>query len=375
MLSIDDFDDEFSVSVLGAVRSGGEFDFGVGMTLQDVLLQSGGLTQQAEGSRVEVSRIMDYDLSSNKLKPKRAVVKTISIGEDLVLSTEAMDFELQPFDQIFVRENPDFEAAKNIVLSGEVKYPGTYTLLSKDEKISSVIKRAGGLTNYAYMDGVKMYRKFEVIAEEEEEEEEVNLSDELKETILSNPELAIIYASDLRKNETTQKNIFGDDNIEFAYDMVYLNLDKAMSSNNSKHNLVLIEGDSILVPKTMDVVHITGELMNLEGESISAPHFNRRRANYYVNNFAGGFTKENKKSNTVVVYPNGIAKKSMNFGLFSVSPRIKKGSTIIVSNKLIKEKKVNENPIDWNKQIENAMLKITAVLTLWLLIDKVSPQQ
>jgi protein involved in polysaccharide export with SLBB domain len=346
------------------------------MTLQDVLLQSGGLTQQAEGSRVEVSRIMDYDLSSNKLKPKRAVVKTISIGEDLVLSTEAMDFELQPFDQIFVRENPDFEAAKNIVLSGEVKYPGTYTLLSKDEKISSVIKRAGGLTNYAYMDGVKMYRKFEVIAEEEEEEEEeVNLSDELKETILSNPELAIIYASDLRKNETTQKNIFGDDNIEFAYDMVYLNLDKAMSSNNSKHNLVLIEGDSILVPKTMDVVHITGELMNLEGESISAPHFNRRRANYYVNNFAGGFTKENKKSNTVVVYPNGIAKKSMNFGLFSVSPRIKKGSTIIVSNKLIKEKKVNENPIDWNKQIENAMLKITAVLTLWLLIDKVSPQQ
>ena len=163
VLSIDDFDDEFLVSVLGAVRSGGEFDFGVGMTLQDVLLQSGGLTQQAEGSRVEVSRIMDYDISSNKLKPRRAVVKTISIGEDLVLSTEAMDFELQPFDQIFVRENPDFEDAKNVVLTGEVKYPGTYTLLSKDEKISSVIKRAGGLTNYAYMDGVKMYRRFEVI--------------------------------------------------------------------------------------------------------------------------------------------------------------------------------------------------------------------
>ena len=121
MLSIDDFYDEFSVSVLGAVRSIGEFDFGVGMTLQDVLLQSGGLTQQAEGSRVEVSRIMDYDISSNKLKPRRAVVKTISIGEDLVLSNEAIDFELQPFDQVFVRENPDFEDAKNIVLSGEVK--------------------------------------------------------------------------------------------------------------------------------------------------------------------------------------------------------------------------------------------------------------
>ena len=169
VLSIDDFDDEFSVSVLGAVRSTGDFDFGVGMTLQDVLLQAGGLTQQAEGSRVEVSRIMDYDISSNKLEPRRAVVKTIKIGEDLVLSSQAKGFALQPFDQVFVRENPEFEAAKNIILSGEVKYPGTYTLLSKDEKISSIIKRAGGLTNYAYMDGVTMFRKFEVFEEEIEE--------------------------------------------------------------------------------------------------------------------------------------------------------------------------------------------------------------
>ena len=131
VLSVDDFDDKFSVSVLGAVRAAGEFDFGVGMTLQDVLLQAGDLTQQAEGSRVEVSRIMDYDISSNKLKPRRALVKTIKIGEDLVLSTEAQEFELQPFDQVFVRENPDFEPAKIYYCLGEVKYPGTYTLLTK----------------------------------------------------------------------------------------------------------------------------------------------------------------------------------------------------------------------------------------------------
>ena len=115
--------------------------------------------------------------------------------------------------------------------------------------------------------------------------------------------------------------------------------------------------------------------MNIKGTSISAPHFNRKRANYYVNNFAGGFTKRNSKNNTVVVYPNGIAKKSINFGLFSISPRIKKGSTIIVHNKVIKELKENENPVDWNKQIENAMLKVTAILTLWLLVDKVTPQE
>jgi len=372
VLSVDDFDDEFTVSVSGAVRAGGAFDFGVGMSLQDILLQAGGLTQQAEGSRVEVSRIMDYDISSNKLKPRRIVVKTIKIGDDLILSNEAQSFLLQPFDQVFVRENPDFEPAKNIVLIGEVKYPGTYTLLRKDEKISSVIKRAGGLTKYAFMDGVKMYRKFEIV--KDKVDENINISDELRKSILNNPELAHIYANDLRKNTNQEHSIFGSNQKEFAYDVVYLNMKKAIGSFDSKHNLVLIEGDSIIVPKTMDVVHITGELFNLEGSAISAPHFNRRRANYYVNNFAGGYTRDNDKGRTVVVYPNGIAKKSLNFGLFTVSPKIKKGSTIVVASKVSKKKKENKNPVDWNKQIENAMLKLTAIMTLWLLIDRVNPQ-
>ncbi len=372
VLSVDDFDDKFSVSVMGAVRAAGNFDFGVGMSLQDILLQAGGLSRQAEGSRVEVSRIMDYDISSNKLKPRRAVIKTIKIGDDLVLSSEAQSFLLQPFDQVFVRENPDFEPAKNVVLMGEVKYPGTYTLLRKDEKISSVIKRAGGLTKYAYMDGVKMYRKFEIV--KDKVDENINISDELRKSILNNPELAYIYANDLRKNTNQEHSIFGSDQKEFAYDVVYLNMKKAIGSFDSKHNLVLIEGDSIIVPKTMDVVHITGELFNLEGNAISAPHFNRRRANYYVNNFAGGYTRDNDKGRTVVVYPNGIAKKSLNFGLFTISPRVKKGSTIKVVSNLEKIKKHNENPVDWNKQIENAMLKLTAIMTLWLLIDRVNTQ-
>ena len=372
VLSLDDFDDEFFVSVEGAVRAPGEFDFGDGMTLQDILLQAGGLSRQAEDSRVEISRIMDYDISLNKLKPRRVLIKTIKIGKELILSAKAEAFMLQPFDQVFVRDNPDFEAAKNITLSGEVKYPGTYTLLSKKEKISSVIRRAGGLTNHAYLDGVKMYRRFDVM--KSNKDQEFNISIELKNNILENPELALIYKDDLRKEELAKESIFKDRNKDFSYDMVYLNLDKAMSSKSSKHNLVLIEGDSIVVPTTMDVIHITGELMNLEGNSISAPHFNRRRANYYVNNFAGGFSRQNKKGNTVVVYPNGITKKSINFGIFTLYPKIKKGSTIIVSNREHRKKRKNDNAVDWNRQIENAMLKVTAVMTLWLLIDRVSAQ-
>ena len=367
VLSIDDFDDIFSVIVHGAVRKSGIYDYGISMTLQDILLKAGGITQEAEGSRVEISRIMNYNASTKKLKPQRTIVKTIPIGDELILSLEAQEFKLEPFDQIFVRSNPDFEPAQNIVLSGEVKYPGVYTLSRKDEKISSLISRSGGFTNYAFLEGVKMYRKFEVL---NDDLADINISDQLMDSLFDNPGQARIYFNELN-NENQE--IFREKETEYQYNMVYLDLEKALRKRDSKHNIVLTEGDSIVIPKIMDLVHITGDLTNLEGNSISAPHFNRRRAHYYVNNFAGGYSKKNNnKKNTVVVYPNGIAKKTLNFGLFSVSPKVKKGSTIMVAGKTKKEKKKKGQPIDWNRQIENAMLKVTAVLTLWLLVERVN---
>ncbi len=365
VLSVDDFDDEFSVSIFGAVRGSGEFDFGVGMTLQDVLLQAGGLTQQAEGSRIEVSRIMDYDISSNKLKPSRAVVKTIKIGEQLMLSSEAQEFMLQPFDQVFVRENPDYEEPVNIVLMGEVKYPGTYSLLTKNEKISSVIKRAGGLTNYAYMDGVKMFRKFAV---ETINDEQLNIPNVLLDSILTNAELSNIYNRELLNRERLKAKDKSYDSL--MYDIVYFNMQKAISKTSSKHNLVLLEGDSVIIPKMLDVVQVSGDLHNINGSSISAPFFGKR-ANYYVRNFAGGYTKDNNKSLTVVVHANGVTRKAMNFGLFSISPRVKPGSTIkVISEHKIRRKKKED--IDYNEHISSIVTKITGVMSLWLLIDRVN---
>ena len=363
-LSVDDFNDEFSVSIFGAIRGSGEFEFGVGMTLQDVILQAGGLTQQAEGSRIEVSRIMDYDISSNKLNPSRAVVKNIKIGEDLMLSSEAQDFMLQPFDQVFVRENPDYEEPANIMLMGEVKYPGTYSLLSKDEKISSVIKRAGGFNSYAYMDGVKMYRKFEV---EVINDNQLNIPDVLLDSILTNVELSNMYNIELLNRERLKRKVLTYDSL--MYDVVYFDMQKAISNPNSKHNLTLREGDSIIIPRSLDVVHITGGLNNIEGNSISVP-FLGLRANYYVQNFAGGYSQDNKKSNTVVVHANGVTKKSFNLGLFSISPKVEPGSTIKVINEHTLKRKPRED-VDYNKHIESVIIKITAVMSLYLLLDRI----
>ena len=125
------FDDQYIVSVVGSVRSPGDFDYGTGITLQDVLLQAGGFTQEAENSKIEVSRVMEYNILSDKLIPKRTIIRTIKIGNDLLLSDEAQAFTLQPMDEIFVRANPDFEPVRHIILSGEVKYPGKYTIMNK----------------------------------------------------------------------------------------------------------------------------------------------------------------------------------------------------------------------------------------------------
>ena len=365
VLSVDDFDDEFFVSVYGAVRNPGDFEFGVGMTLQDILLQSGGMTQKAEGSKIEVSRIMDYDVLSNKLNPKRALVMNINLGEELILNSEAKEFVLQPFDQIFVRENPEYDTPINIVLTGEVKYPGTYPLLVKNEKIASVIKRAGGLTKYAYQDGVKMFRKFEV---EQIKYDELIIPNILLDSILLDPELSNIYNKELLKNEKLKSQYISYDSL--IYDVVYFDMKKAISKNNSRHNLVLFEGDSIVIPRHLDVVQVTGDLHNINGSSISAPFFGKR-ANYYVRNFAGGYAKNNKKSSTIVVHANGVTKKSLNLGLFSISPKVKPGSTIkVISEHKVKRRKKED--IDYNQHIESVVTKVTGIMSLWLLIDRVN---
>ena len=330
-----------------------------------MLLQAGGLTQEAEGSRVEVSRVMDYDISYNKLKPGRTIVKDVKIGKDLMLSTQAQEFKLQPFDQNFVRENPDYEAPANIILSGEVKYPGVYSLVSKDEKVSSLIERAGGLTSYAYMDGVKIFRKFKL---EQGYEDKLNIPDKLLDSILVTPNLSNIYNIELLNREILRKNNVINDSL--TYEIVSFNMRKAMSSNNSKHNLVLLEGDSLIIPKRFDVVQVKGDLHNIDGNSISAPFFGKR-AHYYVRNFAGGYSKDNKKSRTIVMHPNGVTRKSLNLGLFTISPKVKPGSIIkVVSYHKVKRKKKED--IDYNQHIESVVTKVTGIMSLWLLIDRLN---
>jgi protein involved in polysaccharide export with SLBB domain len=367
VLSVDDFDDNYSVSIYGSVRLGGSFAFGNGMTLQDVILQAGGLKLSAEGSRIEVSRIIDYNIATNKLDPRRAVVKVVKIDKDLILSAEAKDFIIHPLDQIFVRANPDFKPRKNVKIIGEVTYPGSYTILRENENVVSFISRSGGLTSFAHIDGASLFRK--VKYEFPEINDKLMIPDGiLLDSIISTPGINNLYNLEILK-EIEKKESFPIDTI--IYEPVYFNFQKALANPKSRHNLVLQEGDSLYIPLKLDVVTVTGSLNNIEGHSISAP-FLGKRANYYVRNFAGGYPNNKDKLNTIVLHANGAVRKSLNLWVCSISPKVKPGSTIrIISKPQIKLRK-KEETIDYNRHIENVITKITAVMSLYLLIDRVN---
>ncbi|MCB0428808.1 MAG: SLBB domain-containing protein, partial [Flavobacteriales bacterium] len=310
VLSNLDFEDDLQVEVFGAVRNPGKYIFGAGLSLKDVILMSGGLKNEAVNQRIEIFRVVDYKTENNRVVPVKAVVNTVAVAGNLSLGQHDEDYRLQPFDEIFVRTNPDFVPPQNVVLAGEVMYPGTYALLRKDESVAEVIKRAGGLRDYAFTKGVRMYRSTDSLG------------------------------------------------------TVFLDLVTALKRPNSRYNLILHDGDSIHIPKTLDLIHISGAIGNTLDKSISAP-FMGRRANYYIRKFAGGFNENSLKRATFVQYPNGIERKPVNFGLFKIYPRVVRGSRIVVKRKpqIIEEER---KPTDWNKVIENFTIKATGVLTLWI---------
>ena len=361
VISTDDFQDDYIVSVFGSVRKSGDLIYGSGLKLEDVIELSGGIKQEASGSRIEISRVLE--VNSGSIIPKSSVVLVAEINTDLSLKEEYNNFDLQANDQIFVRKNPDYQEPIHVVVDGEVMYPGTYSLTLEGDRISDIIERCGGLTENAFLEGVKLYRKTKVMSKEEEN----IISEEFKEVILSDTALYKKYSKDLVNSELgirSKKREFEDINV------VSFEMNKALKIN-SKHNIILLEGDSLVIPKSNSTVYITGDLYNYEGTGISVPYFERKRANYYINNFAGGYARENNKNRTVVVYPNGSVKRSINYRLFSLSPKVTKGSTI----KLMSKEQVEEmeaTPLDWNVAIEKTLIKVTGVMSLYLLINRIT---
>jgi polysaccharide export outer membrane protein len=242
------------------------------------------------------------------------------LSKSLNIEDASLEFPLQPYDQVVVRIIPDFELQTLVLVEGEVRYPGYYALLSKDEKLASLIARAGGLTAYASAKNASMIR-------------------------------------DGRPN-------------------VSMDIQKALRSENSPFNLILQEGDSLFIPAKESLVTITGTATKYylrNGEAtLNAPFIPGKRAHYYVKAFGLGYVKKAHRADTYITYENGQFKKALNFGILRIHPVVKPGATIHTVLREPKEEKDKREvkPIDWNQVVATLTSAVMGFSTVYVLVTR-----
>lgn len=265
-----------TLTIHGEVMYPGEYHYADNETLEDFILQAGGLKETASTVKVDVSRRI-YD--SKAISTDSIIAKTYSFAlkEGFVIDGEP-GFILEPYDQVYVRRSPGYEEQQNVMVEGEVNFPGTYALSKRQTRLSDVIKAAGNPNSMAYVKGARLERRIT-------DEERLRMQEVIKMTKMQGGQGDSI---DINKID------FGD-----RY-YVGIQLDKALENPGSDYDMILRDGDRIIVPQYINTVKISGDVLYpntvlyKKGES----------AKYYVNQ-AGGFGSNAKKSHTYIVHMNG----------------------------------------------------------------------
>ena len=275
------------------------------MTVEDLILKSGGLRESAATGYVEIVRRkknIGYD-NPNLINSQIAEIIKFSISKNLQLDNTASKFELAPFDEVFVRTSPNYQLQQFVTVQGQVIFPGVYGLERKDERLSDIIKRAGGLNNQSYSEGAKLIRKNHLT-----EAEKMHKMDQL---------------NDMQSN--LSGSMYNKDQLFKATEKIGIDLVAALNSPGSEEDLFIVEGDIIDIPKEPQTVKVTGEV--LYPNSVKFLNFNSFKD--FINS-AGGYTKYSNRGKTYVIYSNGSVKRVKKILFFNKYPKIEKGAEIIV---------------------------------------------
>jgi protein involved in polysaccharide export with SLBB domain len=306
IVSAKDFAELYTLTVDGEVRNPGVYEYFKGITLKDVLFQTGGFTDAASSQHIEIARRVKGDTAKNTV-----IAKVIEIATGKNLSFEGEEIKLEPWDVIMVRSNPGYKSQVTVKVEGEVLYPGIYVLTTKEDKVSDVLKRAGGLTPQADNNGANITR-INTSAFKNEAAERIGKLKKASDT------------STMLIEELSRPTV-----------KIGLQLDEILNNKgNNLENITLVEGDVITVPKQRNVVKVNGEVMfpteivYKEGASID----------YYIDK-AGGFTENARKKRLYVLNANGSASKTKQFLFFRNYPSVKAGSEILVPSIPEKSKK------------------------------------
>ena len=303
--SIHDLQDLGSVTIYGEVTKPDEYPYADNMTLEDLIIQAGGLKEAASTVRVDVSR---------RIKNTKSVNSTDSIGQmfsfalkDGFVIDGQPGFVLQPYDQVFVRRSPGYQTQQNVSIQGEVIFGGTYTLTSKAERLSDLVKKAGGVTNSAYVRGAKLIR----VANDEEKK---RMQDVVK-----------LMGRELGENAIDSLGLQVDSLFSVGID-----LEAALANPGGDADLVLREGDVLNIPEYVNTVKINGAVMMPNTVS----YRKGEKVSYYLSQ-AGGYSQHAKKSKKFIIYMNGQVAKVKGSGKDQIEP----GCEIVVPNK--KQSKAN----------------------------------
>ena len=299
------FADKQYVEIFGEVRKEGKVNRYGGMTLQDLIYLSGGLKQSAEFGRIEISSVVDLDSAKGKQQPTRTVLKTVRISPNLDLDSVSAGIVLKPYDQIYVRKNPTFELQQLILINGMVKYSGPYPRLSKSERISSYIERAGGVKEEADLSGAILYRKKTQFFRENVTNKVASLTDSVGSIVLDSVKTTLA---------------------EVANEPVSIDLYRALKYRNSKYDIVLQEGDVIFIPEINPFVNVKGVVQSPLKLTFDKEHSN---VIYYIDK-AGGFGIRPWRKRIFVTYANGKSRRTKNLFFIHFYPRVKEGATVTV---------------------------------------------
>ena len=288
-----------TVRIYGEVIKPGQYEFRRNMTMKDLIFLSGGMTEAASESYVEVARRNSYE-EAGSINSKMATLFQFNIDRNLELDTRDAGFKLEPFDQVYIRKAPSYDVQKTVFIKGEVKFPGEYSISSKEERISDLVKRAGGITPSAFAEGAKLKRNLD-----QQLREQIDIIKNMKQSLDSTIHV-----------DTTQMNA-----------QLELRLKSILEEPGSSYDYFLREGDEIFVPMKTEEIWVKGEVLN----PIGLAWEKGRGLGYYISR-SGGFSSDAKKGKAYVVYSNGTTQGTRSF-IFRNYPEVKPGSQIIIPSK------------------------------------------
>ena len=318
---------ERTITIQGEVQYPGIYKYADNETLEDLVLQAGGLKDAASTVKVDIARrvVIPHALTTDSIIAQNY---TFALKDGFVIDGEP-GFVLQPFDEVYVRKNPSYSVQQNVSIEGEAQFPGTYTLSKRNARLTHLLKAAGGITDIAYIKGARLERQANADEKARMEAaykmQQEQLQQQLLQLAASSQNSNIMQAG----TEATKKQL-EKFQVPNSYP-VGIELDKAISNPQSDANIVLRAGDRLILPRYTATVKINGAVMYPNVVS-----FQKGKSAHYYINAAGGYAQNARKGGAYIIYMNGMVAKA------KTGAKIEPGCEIVVPSKITRKMSIAE---------------------------------